>query len=280
MSSFPPDGFSITSGTWGVDADQSTSQVFNGSYSIIFNPSSSAVIEGDLIPVQPGETYRLYAWVYETAAINVSLVAYYYDKSEAFITSTPLFSGALSATGVWEQIGALRTIPSTTRFVSLRFAVTTPAVFVVYLGWMGREKMPLAFSAYRSTDQTGIVSGVSTQIDFTSEEYDYGSNFDSTTNYRFDAPYACIMHFTAGAFIDAMTGYFQIYLRKNGSIARYGVRTYVSGTVGLTQATTDLELALGDYVDVFCTHNHGANRDLKGGSSQLFFNGHEIRGTL
>ena len=42
-----------------------------------------------------------------------------------------------------------------------------------------------AFSAYRSTNQTGISSGVATKVQLVSELFDTANCFDSSTNYRF-----------------------------------------------------------------------------------------------
>jgi hypothetical protein len=52
-------------------------------------------------------------------------------------------------------------------------------------GGTGLTAAPPAFSAYRSSDQTGLSSGVYTKVQLNAELFDTASAFDSSTNYRF-----------------------------------------------------------------------------------------------
>jgi hypothetical protein len=61
------------------------------------------------------------------------------------------------------------------------FTVTLPAATGEV---MVSGNMP-AFSAYRTTNQTGVSNATFTKLQFTSEFFDTNSNYDSVTNYRF-----------------------------------------------------------------------------------------------
>lgn len=130
------------------------------------------------------------------------------------------------------------------------------------------------FSAYRSAGFTASSSDV--KIPFEVEEFDIGSNFD-TTNNRFIAPVDGYYQFNAAVTASAANngGTLGINLRKNNTLAKAGSRIeniYVpSGTrepVSVVSAL--LYLTAGDYVEAFMFSN---NLALKTGASNTYFQG-------
>jgi len=96
--------------------------------------------------------------------------------------------------------------------------VTVPAVTGTA---MVSGNMP-AFYAYRSSDQTGLSSGVYTKVQLNAELFDTASAFDSSTNYRFTPQVAGYYQFNGqisayagggGAALNAA----YVLIKKNGT---------------------------------------------------------------
>lgn len=91
-----------------------------------------------------------------------------------------------------------------------------------------------SFSAYRATSTQAITSGVATKVQFNAEDFDNGSCFDSTTNYRWTPNVAGYYQVSAAVNITAASGMqtVQAYIYKNGASVATG--NYVPGV-----STTD-----------------------------------------
>lgn len=76
----------------------------------------------------------------------------------------------------------------------------------------------VAARAYRSTTQS-ITSGAARKVQLDAENYDLGSDFDSTTNYRFVAPVSGYYQVNAAVTYSNITGGEQviIYIYKDGA---------------------------------------------------------------
>lgn len=127
--------------------------------------------------------------------------------------------------------------------------------------------------AYRSATQS-INSGSSTKVQLNNESYDTGSNFDSTTNYRYTAPSTGYYHMNAAArIVDLADGkFFVVSIKKNGTTvlctavadsghANSNISAYISDVQALTA---------NDYIELFVEHDHGSARDLHGNGDQVF----------
>jgi hypothetical protein len=101
-----------------------------------------------------------------------------------------------------------------------------------------------AFSAYQGGAAQVFTANVYNKITINTEEWDDGSNFDTSTS-TFTAPYACRMRFVGGIIAVAATT-LTAALYKNGSVAKYGN----GGLTNFTgvQVSATLELAAGDTV--------------------------------
>jgi hypothetical protein len=135
--------------------------------------------------------------------------------------------------------------------------------------------MSFSFAANKNeANQTGIVTGTATKVTFTNEAFDVGSSYDAP-NSKFVAPIAGKYLFTAalyyiGGVVDQAVYYLLFY--KNGS-EFLSPSTYASGTSVTVTATILLDLAPGDYVEVYAFGTGTGNKTVSGHAAYTFFQG-------
>jgi len=121
----------------------------------------------------------------------------------------------------------------------------------------GMVKLPEVV-AYRNTSTQALTLNAETPIQFNAEERDTAEAFDSTTNWRFTAPVACLVHVNSAVEFD-ITGTLagqnnsHIAIRKNGTVLRRGSQTFPGafGTATFRGTVSGLlQLAASDTVDV------------------------------
>jgi hypothetical protein len=125
-----------------------------------------------------------------------------------------------------------------------------------------------------SADQTGVVTGTFTKVEWDTEVYDVGGNMDIASTYRFVVPSGGDGKYLISGFIAFSSlsagelGRTRIY--KNGS-AIYGCNNSQSETSrqGAT-VTVVLELAATDYIELFGEGNAGHNIEFEGGTADTF----------
>lgn len=123
------------------------------------------------------------------------------------------------------------------------------------------------FSVYRNAAQS--VNGTA-KISFDTEDYDVGGDYDSATNYRFDAPFDGYYHFNLQVNITDAIGanannVVMARLYKNGSLYARGTNgnTY-NGRTG-SCVVIDMHLSAGDYIEGYAYTN--VNMSLQVGST-------------
>jgi hypothetical protein len=137
-----------------------------------------------------------------------------------------------------------------------------------------------AFSAYSSNAQS-INSGVTAKIQLNVEVFDTNSNFDPTTNYRFQPTVAGYYQINGQlAFNGGATGYAKPILYKTGS-------PYVEGTSVPNNTITGAECSVSsliylngstDYVELYCYLYTGATAlSLQNSSALNYLNGALVR---
>lgn len=143
---------------------------------------------------------------------------------------------------------------------------------------------PVAFSAYRATNQTGIVDSTPTKVAYDTEHFDLGSNFNTTSN-RFVAPYAGVYNFNAGFSISGTdSNVAWIEIRKNGSLWKYNQEAGGSGATYFPQhggrLAIDMSLAVSDYIEIYANANTaggpGGSLTILGGITENWFSGHLV----
>ena len=149
-----------------------------------------------------------------------------------------------------------------------------------YNGYLRNIRYP-AFKAYISTvgDAQSIATGTLVNVQFDSEEYDLGGNYDISA-YKFTAPTAGIYHFNAKVLWDNNTSAggdwdagdrHDIYLIKNDSSTNPSANSreaselrVVSGdidsTLMMNSISGDLKLSAGDFITVAVFQNTGTNQ--------------------
>ena len=112
-----------------------------------------------------------------------------------------------------------------------------------------------AFSAYRSTSQTGVTSSVFTKVQLTSEYFDTANCFDSSTNYRFTPTVAGYYQVNAILFLSG-TGMTSAgcFIYKNANLFSYG--SYMSLSVNISTFVSSVSNVIymngtTDYIELY-----------------------------
>jgi hypothetical protein len=135
-----------------------------------------------------------------------------------------------------------------------------------------------AFSARKSADQTGIVTGTATKLTFPTEIFDFGGYYDAAQS-RFTPP-AGRYRLSAGAgwstgIVDGRQVTVEVW--KNGAVYRvFG--TQVSGTTDNALVSGDclVEANGTDYFEVYGTGLGVNNKTVIGTTSVTYFEGEAI----
>jgi hypothetical protein len=136
------------------------------------------------------------------------------------------------------------------------------------LGRVTTPKQP-SFSVRRNNNQT-ISHNTTTKVQWNTEVFDVGSNFDSSTNYRFTAPVAGKYLFMGHLYIYS-TYQVEVYVYKNGSSYKRFAGPIGSGGNDNPNGIDFMDivdLAINDYVEIYAYHartGDTANADIYGG---------------
>jgi hypothetical protein len=135
-----------------------------------------------------------------------------------------------------------------------------------------------AFSAYQSTDQTGLSSNTYTKCNFQTEEFDTNSNFASST---FTPTVAGYYQLNWGADLYAAGGGtgFIAALYKNGSLYKASSGLFSGSATEIQSVGSAIVYMNGstDYVDVYVRIVGGSARQTYSAMPYTFFNGSMIR---
>jgi hypothetical protein len=138
-----------------------------------------------------------------------------------------------------------------------------------------------SFSAVPSTNQV-ISSSTWTKMEFGVEQWDVGSNFDHSTNYRFTAPAAGKYMFRWGVTISSVPStshWLEAFMYVNGS-GQYrgsGGQSWGGSDHNPSRSTgIAVELDADDYVEVYVNQNTGTGQAING--SRSYFQGFLLAG--
>jgi hypothetical protein len=134
---------------------------------------------------------------------------------------------------------------------------------------------PSSFRAIRSGTQA-ITTGVTTKVQFDSETYDLGSNYDPTTNYRFTAPVDGLYQFSCSVYMAALADQARhvVIIQKNGADLIESNETMSGNHEPMTMAHTGpVRLDADDYIECHVLHTHGADRNVLTGAAYTWFGG-------
>lgn len=196
------------------------------------------------------------------------------DNSGGGYTSRPVdnfFSGNLmDGSG---KVGIITgTDPDNNVFINNRIA-SQPSV-----AWVsGLETTPI-YDAVRTGMRAGLNANQSipantfTKVQFNSEAFDIRSEYDSTTTYRWTCQIPGVYSVKAQArFNTILAGkQVQFYLRKNGTDFAY-IQENATGADQIVFVDSNVQCAVGDYVEAFFWQNDTVARDLTGVTTLTFF---------
>ena len=131
-----------------------------------------------------------------------------------------------------------------------------------------------AFSAYQSTQQTGIASSTFTKILFQTEEFDTNSNFASS---RFTPTVAGYYQVNSAVYM-VNNCQLAVSIYKNGSEFKRG--NYPSGTTQLAAVVSSLIYLNGttDYIEIYA-YSGGSSNSCIANSALTYFQAAFIRST-
>lgn len=120
---------------------------------------------------------------------------------------------------------------------------------------------PVAFRGSRASTQA-ITGSTWTKVQLSTEDYDYGANYDNATNYRFVAPVTGVYSFSGAATFNASPERVLLAFYKNGT------EYYKSSDLAITAGdnaflrntvATDMLLTAADYIELFVWVDDTAN---------------------
>ena len=211
----------------------------------------------------------------ESLTVSLNGVIQKPGSSYTVSSSTLSFSSALTSSDSIDFIIAERGItlqtPSagsvgTSQLASTAVTTAKIADDAVTFDKMTGQNYP-AFMATQNATQT-ISNNTATKVQFQSKSWDTDSAFDNTTNYRFTIPSGKAgkyVFFYAIRISNLGDGdIFQIQIYKNGTLENRSRQISNMGVAdnAVIRAQFADDGSVGDYYEVYVTHNYGSNRSL------------------
>lgn len=285
MPDFPPDGWTVHTGTWGTDIDANVSTVYMGDSSIEFkNTAVASKLLSDFIEIPLGQPWAVDVTWRRTANTQLNVAVEIYDAAKALITTVTLGTTAPRiGNNIWESHRFVGTLSSDnrTRFVKVRIGKADTATDSIFIGALDFRVLRRAFRVIKTSDQTGIVSGAETQVVWNSTDFDFGGTYvsnqwnpaaDNTGSAHarkhhdtYQNAWQFGTHVRWASLNDQSTA--TLSIRKNGTI-NATVTSANSGTGAISQTLAQiLFVREEDTVDVSVRHTNGADRSLQSGAT-------------
>lgn len=278
-----PDGWTVSTGTYGSEVDINETTFRSGTRSVVFN-NGTGEIRSNLFDVS-GSDLLAVDFEYSTSAgatFSLDVNIREYTDRDTFDSATAVVSGLTTATTGWSRRRSTPheiTSPSTIRYAQVEFEITgLGAAEYFYLDSVDVQLVPPRARAYRGTsDQTGVTKASEQQIQLNTESYDYGGNYTHGSGYVFtapeDGPYniaGCVRaeqvapgatYFYASALITYAAG---------GSLRVKGAYSYSAlADIGGSVDCGNVYLSKGDTVGLYF-YNNANNFDVKLGEGETY----------
>lgn len=286
MADNPPDGLVVigTDVNWADDFDynQSTPNLIgDGSVEYLNDtPTGDPGLEYEIFhPVEGGGPYRVWTIVQADSVAGgdtVTLTIEWFTAAKASISSDDIYDAVLPGTGAWYDLSGTVNAPSTARFCKVR-VVKANNNFTMLMDYINHARTPIAFRSYRSGLAVSVNATTLTKVGMNTDEYDYGSVHDDSSNLRFDVPVNGVYSLSAGVSFSFMSSgeFAYVNLRKNGAGYIHTGSAYPveNGAVRAKAFEPGIILSQGDYIEVYVWHDSGAPRNTALGSTKTYFNG-------
>jgi hypothetical protein len=193
------------------------------------------------------------------------------DPSVTYRVTDNLFVGnSLDGSGKYGIITG--TDPDKNVFVNNRI-ISQPSV-----AWVTGSQTTPIYDAIRTAFRAGLTTNQSiapstyVKVQFNSKAFDIRSEYDNTTNYRWICQIPGIYSVKAQARFNAITTgvNVQLFLRKNNSDFAY-IQQSSNGTDQTVFVDSNVQCAIGDYVEAFFRHDDSVARDLTGVQTLTYF---------
>lgn len=283
-SAFPPDGWSMQTGTWDTHATR-TDSILSGKYSVYFtnNAANATALDSAMCVCQGGMLIECGAEFYVDSpgapTVTVTMdVLFLEDDGTTAVSTINAFTKTPAAATTIEYPRTVIEVPATARFFKVRLRRDSSDEEVYWdRAWVRRARP--SFEVYGSAD-TSIAGSSTEQVKFDNEQFDYGGNYDSATNYRFVAPVDGVYHFDASAELLSVTDARAVVLTLKlggatvvASDARYAS---VTGAALSPKVSKTMQLTAGSYVEVFIQNGDTGAKTLSTGRDKTYFCGFQL----
>lgn len=285
----PPDGYSMSVGTWGTDVGIHNTEGETGPFALWFIDTAVATaMWSSMFPVEGGRLYKTAAkWktpdATPSATFTCEIFWYTEEKSTAASTaSNTVATKVASAVDTYEDEPSVFKAPADARFARLKVRKSATAEEII-VDRLTVELAPSSFHVHKNgTNQASVGTG-ETLITWSSARYNNGSDFDFTSEF-YTVPrtgryrFGWMVRFSSCADGTLVS----TYLKRDpvgagaSAIMKNGTRPNASFTSDLfSTGTVEVELNAGDTIGLYA-QTTGAARTVDGGVEGTYFWGEEL----
>jgi len=284
---YPPDGCGVGGvGTvWGSNIDHDGTVYKTGSSSVKITDDivggNPYMRDLEYYPCAAGDLFRGDGWLRADSVAGgntVKVMVWWYTGAEVFISASTIHNDVLGAINTWEFKSAVVTAPATAAYFRYHILKTNNA----FNAWFDSVEIHrMLVSAHVSMTGNQVMAAGTTQIQYDSEDYDYGSNFNpAAANYSFTAPadglYSVTLNTEVIKAAAPTVGMF-MYTFVDLNAAAIGFACTDNDTTAMLMAgptyrwygnfSDTLLLNAGDVLKAYITHTDAANLSIQNGQS-------------
>lgn len=288
MSTYPPDGWTVSTGTWGTHLTHSTTGGIHGGAYIQFDPTTLVAAEiesANFFPVTKSRYYDVSAIIGATGTTNLGaheIFVDWYDDAESLISTSTVATITIaskhSASGATRE-GSQVAAPSTAVLAKLRLKQnvdTGGGASNVRVHDVSFTLAPCFWQASRITSVQSVASGAFDDVIYNSQDIANACGLDTSTGIVTVREPGCYQVSAAVAVTSIGDGKIAVAgISVNGAttpIQGVQIPAGAASTV-LAMVSCMVRLAAQDTVKVRLYHDHGSNRDIAIGANNTWFHG-------
>lgn len=253
----PPSGWSMHTGTWGLDAQMSDAAgaVLVGDKSVALSTSTATKLASPLQPIEGGRAYLLEGLVRADTVLSSPYlrVEYYLADKSTLDPSNPhdTINSAQALANQWETRSIITEPSSSARWFRLIYGKDSGSYNVWWNGAM-LKPMPLSCQMYLNSSYTNFTAG-DQKIDLDQFTWDYGSMADASNN-RINIKRAGLYQITGAVYYDPGINpaiYHVEIWRNGGSLAEGGQGFGSTANTEMRQVSIQYPCNAGDYLELY-----------------------------